>query len=132
MIILSMRTDKPEAELGLFDDSVRLGYHVWPAHRQLAETLHIQIADLLERNEVKLKEIQGIIVFAGPGSFTGLRIGISVANALAYSLDVPVVASITEDWISLGYKLLQIAEPQPTTYVLPGYGSPVHITTQKK
>ena len=37
-----------------------------------------------------LKTLQGIEVETGPGSFTGLRVGVSVANSLAYSLGIPV------------------------------------------
>lgn len=37
MIILSIRTDKPEAEVGLYKDSVQLAYETWTAHRALAD-----------------------------------------------------------------------------------------------
>jgi len=132
MIILTMRTDKPEAELGLYDDSTQLGYYVWTAHRQLVETIHKQIKDLLDRYEQDVGDIHGLIVFAGPGSFTGLRIGVSVANALAYSLSIPVVASLTDDWIALGRELLPLASQQSATYVLPVYGTPINITAPRK
>ncbi len=45
---------------------------------------------LLKENKLKLSEIRGIKVNTGPGSFTGLRIGVSVANALGFSLKIPV------------------------------------------
>lgn len=130
MIILTIRTDKPEAEIGLFEDRNRLQYEAWEAHRQLAETIHIKIQKLLNLQGVTLQQIQGIVVFQGPGSFTGLRIGLSVANALAYSLGTPIVASKSVEWIDSGINKLQNGETD--SIALPEYGAPVHITTPKK
>lgn len=48
------------------------------------------ISKLLDREKMKLKDLQGIEVETGPGSFTGLRVGVSVANALGFSLGIPV------------------------------------------
>src|SRR4051812_8427843 len=96
MLILTVRTDKPEAELGLYSDSKKLTYLTWTAHRELAETIHLKIEELLAKSTKELNGLQGIegiVVYKGPGSFTGLRIGFGVVNALAYSLEIPVVAS---------------------------------------
>lgn len=102
MIILTLRTDKPEAEIGLFDDNKKFGYTVWSAHRRLAETIHAKIEEILNKSSISLKDVQGLVVFQGPGSFTGLRIGISVANALAYSLSIPVIACRDPNWLEAG------------------------------
>ncbi len=48
MIILTIRTDKPEAEIGLYDGEQQLAYEMWSAHRQLAETIHTKIKELLD------------------------------------------------------------------------------------
>ncbi len=48
------------------------------------------IDQLLKENKFKLNEIREIEVNTGPGSFTGLRVGVSVANALGFSLKIPV------------------------------------------
>lgn len=48
------------------------------------------IDEILKKNQLDFKDIKGIEVETGPGSFTGLRVGVSVANALGYSLKVPV------------------------------------------
>src|SRR5664279_4404863 len=101
MIIFTLRTDKPEAEIGLYDNQERLAYCIWPAHRQLAETIHQKIKDLLKVNNKTLNDIESIAVYKGPGSFTGLRIGLSVANALAAALEIPIVASSGEGWLDI-------------------------------
>ena len=129
MLILTIRTDKPEAEIGLYDDSKQLVYLPWPAHRQLAETLHIKIKELLEGQHKELADLQGIVVFKGPGSFTGLRIGITVANTLAYSLRLPIVASEEPDWIRNGIEALLNGQNEQIT--MPEYGAEPHITRQK-
>lgn len=130
MIFLTIRTDKPESEIGLYEGTRQLAYEIWPAHRQLAETLHTKITSLLQSPGKELQEIQGIVVYQGPGSFTGLRIGISVANALAYGLGCPVVATTQHDWIETGVTRLEKGENDMVA--MPEYGAPVHITAQKK
>lgn len=48
------------------------------------------ILKLLKTENCNLKTLTGIEVVTGPGSFTGIRVGVSVANALGYSLGIPV------------------------------------------
>src|ERR1700690_3954414 len=98
MLILTIKTDQPDAELALYDGEKQLTSLTWPAHRQLAETIHQQIRQVLTEQNKTLQDLQGLAVFAGPGSFTGLRIGISVANALADSLQIPIVSGHGESW----------------------------------
>jgi len=124
-----MRTDKPEAELGLYDDARQLGYTTWLAHRQLAETIHRRIEELLTSHQKELSDIEGIVCFKGPGSFTGLRIGMSVANALAYSYGLPIVAA-DADWIEQGISALLAGKTD--TVALPEYGAPALTTPPKK
>ncbi|QQS20418.1 tRNA (adenosine(37)-N6)-threonylcarbamoyltransferase complex dimerization subunit type 1 TsaB [Candidatus Saccharibacteria bacterium] len=128
--MLTLRTDKPEAEIGLYDGETQLGYESWQAHRELAETIHTKIKQLLEGYDKSWHDIQGLVVFEGPGSFTGLRIGLTTANALAQSLNIPIIASQNPKWIETGVKKLIRGEND--RIALPFYGAPVHITPQKK
>lgn len=128
MIVLTIRTDKPRAEVGLFDDGEALEYIEWEAHRELSGTLHNKI-DVLLNNIPQSKTLGGIIFYAGPGSFTGLRIGASVANALAYSLNAPCVSVAGSSWIADGFRNLQEGFRGGAN---PEYGSAPHITQAKK
>lgn len=129
-MILVIRTDKPESELGLFEGTEKLAYEQWQAHRQLAETIHHKLEELLKSQSKTLGDITAVVIYQGPGSFTGLRIGMSVANALAYSLDVPITATTGDDWIQEGIKA--VLEKPSKTPVTPEYGMAPHITQQKK
>lgn len=131
MIILTIRTDNPQAEIGVYEGSKQLNYKTWEAHRLLAETLHKTIEETLAGSGKSLEDIEGIVCFQGPGSFTGLRIGLSVANMLAYSLQVPIVGMKHEDqWLEQGIRLLSTGQNDKT--VMPEYGAPVHITSPRK
>ena len=55
-----------------------------------SQVLLPMIEKLLKNNNLGFKDLKGIEVKTGPGSFTGLRVGVSVANSLAYSLGIPV------------------------------------------
>ena len=129
-MILTIRTDNPVAELGLYDVQKQLAYVTWEAHRQLAETIHKQIDKILSDNDKNLKDLSGIVCFQGPGSFTGLRIGLSVANALAVGLGVPIVSGQGTDWLQSGMK--RLVSGQNDVQVVPFYGAEAHITPQKK
>lgn len=130
MIILTIRTDKPEAEIGLYDGEKQLAYETWQAHRHLAETIHQKIEALLRSKGLTLGSVKGIACYQGPGSFTGLRIGLTVANTLSYSLGVPVVATQGPRWLEMGTRRLQAGETD--TVAMPFYGADAHITPPKK
>lgn len=110
MIVLAMRTDKPEVELHLYKGKEQVAKAKWQAHRGLSSTIHIQIDKLLNKSSISLKDIDGIVCFKGPGSFTGLRIGLTVANALAYAQSIPIVARRGETWLEKGVADLQAAK----------------------
>lgn len=130
MIILTLRTDKPEAEIGLYDSEKQLMYETWLAHRQLAETLHRKIEELLTGQCKEWSDIEGVVCFQGPGSFTGLRIGLTVGNALAYGYMLPIVATQEPRWLETGIERLLNGESDTRT--MPFYGADAHITVQKK
>jgi tRNA threonylcarbamoyladenosine biosynthesis protein TsaB len=130
MIVLTIRTDKPDSEIGIYNDKKQIAYVTWEAHRRLAETLHKKIQALLEEQKMSWQDIGGIVVYEGPGSFTGLRIGISIANALSYGLQQPITGSQGEAWIQDGLKV--VMSNKNSLPVVPFYGADANITTPKK
>jgi tRNA threonylcarbamoyladenosine biosynthesis protein TsaB len=130
MIILALRTDKPEAELYLYDDQKKLTGIKWPAHLKLAETLNSKIEEILNKSSISYDGLEGVVIYKGPGSFTGLRIGMSIGNALAYAQNLPIVAMSGENWLAESIKDLQDGRNDKTA--IPEYGSLPNITRPRK
>jgi tRNA threonylcarbamoyladenosine biosynthesis protein TsaB len=57
-----------------------------------AERLHVFIEEIIKEAGITLNDLSAIAVSQGPGSYTGLRIGVSAAKGLCYALDVPLIA----------------------------------------
>ena len=57
-----------------------------------AEKLHVFINEILNEIEISCKDLSAVAVSQGPGSYTGLRIGVSAAKGLCYALDIPLIA----------------------------------------
>jgi tRNA threonylcarbamoyladenosine biosynthesis protein TsaB len=129
-VILAIRTDKPDSELYLINENDEIvAKENWQAHRQLADTLHTKIDSLLSQANVDYSNVTGIIAYSGPGSFTGLRIGITVANSIADSYKAAITGATGDDWIKDGLGALK---SNPSKHVSPVYGSTPHITQPRK
>jgi tRNA threonylcarbamoyladenosine biosynthesis protein TsaB len=130
-MIVTIKTDNPVAEIGLYDQAgTQLSYFTWQADRQLAKDLLGTLRAELAKQKADWSDIKGVIVFEGPGSFTGLRIGATVANTLAYGQSVPIVGARYDDWIAAGLAKLQAGAND--MQVLPHYGAEATITKPKK
>lgn len=57
-----------------------------------AEKLHVFIKEAIDNLQISFKDLSAIAVSQGPGSYTGLRIGVSAAKGLCYALDIPLIA----------------------------------------
>ena len=69
-----------------------------------SESLHLFIEDLLTEQNTSLEKLDAIVVSKGPGSYTGLRIGVSTAKGLCYALDIPLIAINTLDSLAAEVK----------------------------
>jgi len=78
-----------------------------------AEKLHIFIRDILKRNQLKPSDLTAVSVSKGPGSYTGLRIGVSAAKGLAYALDIPLIAVPTL------HSLAKKVKPGSPAFIIP-------------
>lgn len=129
-MILTLRTDNPEAEIGIYDNKNQVDYISWHAHRSLSSDIHKKIKQILEKNKISYDDIKGIIFYKGPGSFTGLRIGASVANTISDTQQIPIIGGQGEQWIESSIQKIMLGESDKI--VLPDYGSPAHTTKPKK
>jgi len=72
-----------------------------------SELLTVFIEELFVENKLKINILDAVAVSKGPGSYTGLRIGVSVAKGLCYALDIPLIAIGTLD--AMGFYVSQNA-----------------------
>ena len=113
----------------LVKDGVRVAQE-WQADRTLARDMLAYMRDRLVEHDVTLDDIEGIGVFRGPGSFTGLRIGMTVLNTLAQANRVAIVGELGNDWEE---KCLErLLRGDNDHIVLPEYGGDAHVTKPRK
>ncbi len=125
---LVIRTDNSQAEIYLLNDQgVVQRQKVWLAERTLARDLPGEVDNLVDGD---YGQLTGVLVYQGPGSFTGLRIGITVANAVAYAQSLPIVATAGENWLADGVD--QLNNGAGDKIALPEYGAAPHITPPRK
>ena len=62
------------------------------AHYSHAEQLHPFIRELFEASDFKVEQLDSVAVSKGPGSYTGLRIGVAAAKGICFALDIPLIA----------------------------------------
>lgn len=130
MYILAIKTDSDKSEIYLCNDKVHIDKYIWEAGRALAKDLHDKIKKLLMKNNLSINDINAYCAYSGPGSFTGLRIGISTLNALAYVNDKPIVGSDHVEW--LGECIDRLLNGENDKVLIPKYGSDANITVPKK
>lgn len=94
---LGIDTSSLVSSVALMDDSHILGELTIQAGLTHSEQLVPQIDMLLTASQVNKDMLQGIVVSMGPGSFTGLRIGMGTAKAMAYALHIPLYGVMTMD-----------------------------------
>lgn len=129
-MILCLRTDTKQAEIYLQEGMRLVVEKTWQADRQLAKDLLGEIEAVVKNGAGKWENITGIVVYQGPGSFTGLRIGCSVANAIAYAQNIAIVGTTGDEWKKTGIYKLEARENQK--FVMPEYGAEPRITTPRK
>ncbi len=83
----------------------------------------------LKHQKVKMSDLTKVVVCSGPGSFTGIRVGVSLAQALAFALHIPVIAipksKIPED-------IRKLTTMKGGKSLVMNYGQKPNITTAKK
>ncbi len=95
--ILAIDTATRTAGIALYDGERVCGEETWHSERSHTVELMPSLVRLLDRQGISPRELTGIAVTLGPGSFTGLRIGLSVAKGLNLALKVPLVGVSTLD-----------------------------------
>lgn len=94
-MLLAIDTSTDTASLALLQDGALLAELTWRCGQNHSTQLLPHLAHLLNQAGLNLQSVSSIIVAQGPGSYNGLRVGISTAKGLAFSLGIPLVGVST-------------------------------------
>jgi tRNA threonylcarbamoyladenosine biosynthesis protein TsaB len=104
-LILNIETATTVCSVSLAQDGKTIAVREQNGAYSHAENLTVFIQDVFLKSDFKLKDVDAIAISMGPGSYTGLRIGVSVAKGLCYSLDKPLIAVNTLQHLALSVSL---------------------------
>lgn len=91
--ILNIETATKNCSVSVAKDGQTISCHeVAEQGYSHAEKLHVFIESVLQESRLSFKDLDAIAVSQGPGSYTGLRIGVSAAKGLCYALNIPLIA----------------------------------------
>lgn len=93
MFTLAINTASSTTSIALFDGSEIRAHSSWQAANNEAEKLMPAIQKLLTSQKKDFDDLKRVFVISGPGSFTGLRVGVTVANTIAYLTKADLVAA---------------------------------------
>ena len=113
MRILALDTTTDICSIAVAEDERLLGEYDFAHAMDLSRRLMPNIVALLKDSGLEVKDVQGIGVSLGPGSFTGLRIGVTTAKTLAQTLKVPIAGIVTLDLLAHEFDYL------PQTLICP-------------
>jgi tRNA threonylcarbamoyladenosine biosynthesis protein TsaB len=102
MYILGIDTSTEFGTIGIISESGVCAEYIVNAWRKQCEVIFPAIDNMLKDLQISLWDIHGFAVGLGPGSFTGVRIGVTIGKALAYVENKPLVGISTLDCIAAG------------------------------
>jgi tRNA threonylcarbamoyladenosine biosynthesis protein TsaB len=135
MILVINTADAEQVYIGLVSGNKLVINKQFPAKYRQAEELLPRIDKLLKGQKIKLKDLKAISVVSGPGPFTALRIGITIANTLAWALAIPIFSIILTEFDNKD-QLIKIIQQKfragkAGKIIEPYYGKEPNITIKK-
>jgi tRNA threonylcarbamoyladenosine biosynthesis protein TsaB len=116
-ILLALNTATQNTEIAFLDGRHLLREDKWPAESNESDRILPYLRDTLNDLGLSFKDITALFITKGPGHFTALRIGITIANTLAYALKIPIYTIDTFELVSL-----KAATTKPLVVLLEGGG----------
>jgi len=90
--LLHIDTSTDRGMVAIGGDGQLLAYRVNPDQRNHAAAVNLMIDELLAEVGITMQQLSAVVVCAGPGSYTGLRVGMATAKGVCYALDKPLIA----------------------------------------
>lgn len=91
-LILGLDTSTSSGSVALLHDGKLIGSQLYAIDKSHSSLLHVMIEQMMGNAGYNMKDLSAVAVAEGPGSYTGLRIGVSAAKGLCLALDIPLVA----------------------------------------
>lgn len=114
-IFLAFETATAASSVALYEKDRLLGSVDYRHGKTHARLITVLAGRLLEDLEIDRKELSGVFVAKGPGSYTGLRVGVSATKGLAMALDIPIMSAGSLD--ALAWTVRDIAQQLDATIV---------------
>jgi tRNA threonylcarbamoyladenosine biosynthesis protein TsaB len=105
MKLLALDTSSPTGSLAILEGTQVLQEITLQVRTSYSEQLMTTLDQILKELQLSIRDLEGVAVSHGPGSFTGLRIGMGVVKALAYALEIPLwgVSTLEALVVSAGF-----------------------------
>lgn len=103
-MILAIETATQICSVALFRDGQVIGLLESDEHNAHSRILHVLIDRLFAESGTSLSDLSAVAVSKGPGSYTGLRIGVSAAKGFCYAKDIPLIGINTLECMAAGMK----------------------------
>jgi tRNA threonylcarbamoyladenosine biosynthesis protein TsaB len=94
-LLLNIDTSTKRAGVCLSQDGKLLAMLENFEQKEHAAWLHVAVQELMMKTGSRMRDLQAVAVTAGPGSYTGLRVGMAAAKGFCYALDVPLITENT-------------------------------------
>ena len=109
-LILNIETSTKNCSVSLSKDGELLSLKEYSGEGYThGENLHLFIEEVMQKAEYSFNDLSAVAVSKGPGSYTGLRIGVSAAKGLCFSLDIPLISIDTLKVLAMAYEIEQSA-----------------------
>lgn len=119
MLILSCDTSNSTCCAGLYEDDKELAFELSLEKRTHSETFMPLLDRVVKASGRDYKDIEAIAVTTGPGSFTGIRIGLSAVKGLAYALDIPCIPVSSTKALALSVE--NVIDSEGNTILVPSF-----------
>ncbi len=118
-MVLALETTTDVCSVALLNESgTPLATQHLFTERPHAEKLSVIIQNLFENTNLDKKSLSAVILSEGPGSYTGLRIGTSVAKGICYALDIPLINVPTLQAMAASVRM-QLSQEETNFYLIP-------------
>lgn len=107
MLLLAFETSAKAASVALFEGSTLLGEQYQNTGLTHSQTLLVMAEDLLKQCGRTAQQVEAVAVANGPGSFTGVRIGVAAAKGFAWGNEIPIYGVSTLEAMALGLGIFE-------------------------